>query len=265
MACTTVNNLKLVNCTVYLALRDADGNPGALQDVGDAPMFDFGATSTFAENYNSRGRFKVRDISFVNQIDANAKLSLKEATLSNLALVTYGQKTTRTGDTTTAEPFTRTGIVAGEKDLLPLLPSKVTSVSIRDSAGSPATLAATTNYTLDADNGIITWVNVTGFTQPFKATYTQPNRTIVSFARNAAAANEYYLVIVGENAAKGYEKTKVTLFRTRIKPTTVTLVDTESNDASGKYEVELDALADLCRSSADADPLGQFGTIEYLG
>lgn len=264
MACETVNYLKLVNCSFYLAERDANGKPGKLQSLGEASMFEYSTQAEYAEHFNSAGRFKVRSTRFARQITASAKIRLHEATLQNLAFLSFGDLIEEAGDTVTAEPFPRTGIVAGDKDLLPGFPAQVTSVTITDSAGSPATLATPAKYTLDADNGIITWVDVGGYTQPFKATYTYPDRDISSFARNAAADAEYWLVVTGENAARNFEKTRLILFRVQLAPTTIQLVDTDSNEAAGAYEMDIIPLEDLCRAASDADPFGRYGFQERI-
>lgn len=62
------------------------------------------------------------------------------------------------------------GLVAG--DVITTNNKRISSVVITDSAGSPATLTLTTDYVItDAHDGIITLVNVTGFTQPFHVAY----------------------------------------------------------------------------------------------
>lgn len=264
MACETVNYLKLVNNKFRLAKRDANGKPGALVDLGEASMFEYAVQAEYAEHFNSAGRFKKRSARFARQITVTAKIRIHEATLQNLTFLAFGDLIEAAGETVTAEPFPRSGIVAGEKDLLPGFPTQVTSVTIRDSAGSPATLTTPAKYTIDADTGIITWVDVSGYTQPFKATYTTPDRNISSLARNAAADDEYWLVVDGENAARDYEKTRMILFRVQISPTNISLVDTDSNEAAGAYELEIIPLEDLCREEDDADPYGRYGFQERI-
>ena len=264
MACETVNYLKLVDCTFYLAKRDANGKPGPLEDLGEAPMFEYQATLERAEAYNTKGRYKKKAVSFGRQLDVSAKITLKEATLKNLARLGFGDVIEASGDTVTSEPFPRSNCAVGEKDLLPGFPTQVTSVTIVDSAGSPSTLVLNTNYSLDADNGIVTWLNVSGKTQPFKATYTYPDRDIVSLARDAAADDTFWLVVVGENAARSYEKTRMILFNCQLNPGNVPLVDADSNDAAGQYLIDLIVLEDLCREEDDADPFGRFGFQERI-
>jgi len=260
MACNTVNYLKLLNNKLYLAARDTNGKPGKLQDLGDCPMFEMNFEAEYAENWTSQGRVKVRDASFPRKLDVSAKMTLKEATLQNLAFFTHGELQTRAGETVTLEDFPAT-VAVGETHLLPgaALPDDVSSVVIKDSQGTPATLVLNTDYTLDADLGAIAILNLTGYTQPLQATYTTPSRSILSFARNAAAANEYWFVLIGENPNRGYEKTKLVLFRCRLTPGPLQLVDTESNEAAGSYELSLIPMADLCRSNDDSDDFGRYG------
>jgi hypothetical protein len=48
---------------------------------------------------------------------------------------------------------------------------KISALVIKDSSPSPQTLTLATNYTADLDHGRVTFVNLSGFVAPFKATY----------------------------------------------------------------------------------------------
>ena len=49
---------------------------------------------------------------------------------------------------------------------------KVSALVVKDSAGTPATLTLGTHYTADTDFGAIQFLDTTGLTAPFKASYT---------------------------------------------------------------------------------------------
>lgn len=264
MACPTTKSWKIVNATLKLAEIDA-ANGCRIKgyvDVGDFPMLDLTLNTTFIEDKNSRGRVTVLQARVPNEVSMGAKAKLKEATLANLALMMGGKLETVTGATATDLPF-ESGIVVGDEVLMPGYPSNVTSVSIKDSAGSPLTLTLSTHYTIDAQAGTVKFVAIPG-TQPYKITYTAPTRSLVSLLRNDAVGKAYQALIIGENALANYEKTKIILFRVQPSPTASFVIKDASSTSGAEFEIELTPVADLSRSADASNPLGQYGIIEVI-
>lgn len=99
---------------------------------------------------------------------ANATLELAQFDKDMLALALYGTAAAVTGATVTAE--TMPTMVAG--GIYHTKHPKISSVVVKDSAGTPATLVANTHYRVDdADYGRIVILDLATFTQPFKVDY----------------------------------------------------------------------------------------------
>ena len=180
MACPTTKSWKIVNATLKLAEIDA-ANGCRIKgyvDVGDFPMLDLTLNTTFIEDKNSRGRVVVLQARVPQEVSMGAKAKLKESTLANLALMMGGKLETITGSSPVDLPF-ESGIIIGDEVLIPGYPSNVTSLVIKDSAGSPLTLTISTHYTVDVQAGTIKFVAIPG-TQPYKASYTVATRSLVS-------------------------------------------------------------------------------------
>lgn len=85
-----------------------------------------------------------------------------------LATALFGTHTNITGSTVTAEAFPTVAV----GDFVSLKYTDVSSVVIKDSAGTPATLTLGTHYEItSAGHGIIKILNLAAFTQPLKADY----------------------------------------------------------------------------------------------
>lgn len=239
----------------YLYQRDAAGWPINGRKVGEAPRFIVQPQPQYADNYETSSPFSARDLHLITRFDMNASITLKESTNENLALLLKGKI-----ESVTATPFTnllfRTGIVAGEIDALPGGQVNLSTATITDSAGSPVTLVNGTNYTIDLKNGRVTWLNVTGFTQPFKLAGTPAAHKYVSMLTDPGL--EYWLRFEGINiAVKPNQKKLVELYRVTFDaPQEVPYKDVNSNEVR-MYEVPIIPLAD---ETKPMDTLfGQFG------
>ena len=100
---------------------------------------------------------------------ATVNLTIEEFTKENLALALYGNHVVGTPGTVTAEPVGGAAPVPGDRYFL--AHPKVSSLVVIDSAGTPATLTLGTHYTADTDFGALQFLDTTGFTAPFKASY----------------------------------------------------------------------------------------------
>ena len=78
----------------------------------------------------------------------------------------------------------------------------VSLLTIVDSAATAATLTEGTDYTLDADYGVVTFSDVSTFTSPFKASYTEGERSVSEFFSMPDNA-EYYVFFKGIDAFGG--------------------------------------------------------------
>jgi hypothetical protein len=113
----------------------------------------------------------------VTEIDAEdvvetmvkVKMTIDQITAKMLAMALAGEVTEQaTGDTFTAQLFP-TGVAVGDKRPVPGGFMNLASLVLTDSNGTPATLTAGTHYTADLIAGIVEFLNLASYTQPFKA------------------------------------------------------------------------------------------------
>ena len=96
-------------------------------------------------------------------------LTMQQYSRDELALALYGTNSLVASGSITDEALPT---VADDDYAFLKHPATVASLVITDSDGTPATLVADTNYQIiDANQGIIQFLDVAGFTQPFKCAY----------------------------------------------------------------------------------------------
>lgn len=248
----------LLRGDIDIADRLTTGEPTKLQALGESPQFELMIEEQRAENYATSGALNEKDLSVTIQIDVKGVLTMKEADADRLTLAVFGEKAADAGGAVTNQAFP-SGIADGERHLLPGRPLNVTSVSIVDSAGTPATLVADTDYTLDADAGIVEFLDVSGFTQPFKANYTEGASTGVAIATKVTP--EKYLLFRGINLADNEKPLFAEFYRTRIGPAKKVTLKTQDGKEVAAFEFDLEFLADPKKTAVP--PLGRFGRIRY--
>jgi hypothetical protein len=198
------------------AERDADGNPGDLQDFGEAPEIEISVDVEYAENFNTKKAISRKDLKVAKSQTAKIRLVLKEHTVSNLALAFFGEVVEHAGGNFAGVAFP-SGVVAGETRLVPGNRTKLSAVSIVDSAGSPDTLEEGVDYEVDLVYGTVKFLNVTGFTQPFKITGTEAASKSVALLKKRAQV--VYLYLKGINIAGDEDKPFAAgLYRVQLGP-----------------------------------------------
>lgn len=104
------------------------------------------------------------------ETEKSAEVSLEMADFDKemLAYAMGGTLSAVTGSTVTGEVFPTVAV----GDTVSLKYTDVSSVVVKDSAGSPVTLVAGTHYTVEsAAHGLVSIVNLASFTQPLQADY----------------------------------------------------------------------------------------------
>lgn len=238
---------------VYLGTRLTTGLPGALFWVGDAPLCEISlktANDLRTESYSGQ---RLTTAKLIKSNEASVKLQLNEASADNLAIGLYGTQNTVAPGTVTAEVLPT--VAVGNQ--VALAKGGVSALVITDSAGTPATLVAGTDYTLDsAPGGIVTFKNLGAYVQPFKAAYSNGGSTDV--AMFTTPPPERYLLLDGINTVDN-SRVIVRLYRCKFDPAaTLSLINASFGQIDLAGEVLYDAL-----SASDA-LLGGFGKIEQL-
>ena len=240
---------------VYLGKRDTNGEPTEVRSPGNVAELKLSLKTDVLEHYESQSGQRSLDHRMIKSKSATITLAIEEFTKENLALALYGTHVTTAGGSVTDEPVGGVAPVVGDRYFL--AHPKVSSLVVVDSAGTPATLALGTNYTADPDFGALQFLDTTGFTAPFKASYAYGVATEIGIFTQALP--ERFLRLEGINTAQGNAKVLVELYRVAFDPLKeISFISDEYN----KFELEGSLLADTTKPF-DA-VLGQFGRIVQL-
>lgn len=163
---------------VYVAQRNATtGAIGAYKWLGNCPDFKVGLSVQTAKHVESWSGSRAQDARLVTERSGTVSITADEWRADTLALAFWGSNITRSGATVTDEVMP-TGLAAG--DIYFCRNPKISAVTIKDSAGVPVTVDAADYSITDATTGAITIVDPTGYTQPFKISYTYAARNDLS-------------------------------------------------------------------------------------
>jgi hypothetical protein len=240
---------------VYLGKRDINGLPIEVRSPGNVADLKLSLKTEVLEHYESQSGQRSLDHRMIKSKSATINLSIEEFTKENLALALYGTHLATTGGTVTDEPVGSATPVVGDRYFL--AHPKVSTLVVKDSAGTPATLTLGTHYTADTDFGALQFLDTTGLTAPFKASYAFGDVSEIGIFTQPLP--ERYLRLEGLNTAQGNAKVLVELYRVAFDPLKeLALI---SNDLN-KFELEGSLLADSTKPY-DA-VLGQFGRIVQI-
>ena len=199
---------------VYLGKRNELGNPIEVRSPGNVAELKLSLKADVVEHYESQSGQRTLDHRMIKQKSATVNLTIEEFTKENLALALYGNHVTGTSGTVTDEPLGGTTPVIGDRYFL--AHPKVSSLVVKDSAGTPATLTLGTHYTADTDFGAIQLLDTTGLTAPFKASYAHGTATEIGIFTQPL--QERYLRLEGLNTTQGNAKVLVELYRVAFDP-----------------------------------------------
>lgn len=200
---------------LYAATRDAvTGKASNHIWLGNVPEAKLELTTEKSDKFESFSGNRLLYGSLQKSKGVSFSATLDEFLPENIALGLYGSKSDVATGTVTAEAFP-SGLVAGNR--VQLANKFATSIVVKDSTGSPLTLALNTNYkVISAAAGIIEIVLPTGFVQPFKADYTKGDASRVVMFSNVTPPQRY-IVFDGINTVTG-DKWIVELYRIQFDP-----------------------------------------------
>jgi len=241
---------------ILLGLRDTNGVPGVFFDTGCADDISLSFNiQKWTHTETCSGQHAI-DAEGIKSKDASVAMTLTDFNTQNLLLALNGTDNIRAAATSTVtNEVLPTGIIAGQYAILGGISPKntITAASIVDSAGTPLTLVAGTDYVLDPGSGAIKFINTPG-TQPYKANYTHRMDEYVSFL--TAGTNEYWLRFNALNTQNANKISIVDLYRVRLDPTSkLDLLPPEL----ATFPLTGSVLIDTTKSATG--PLGQFGRI----
>ena len=240
---------------VYLGKRDVDGNPIEVRSPGNVADLKLSLKTEVLEHYESQSGQRSLDHRMIKSKSATINLSIEEFTKENLALALYGTHVATASGTVTNEPLGGATPIVGDRYFL--AHPKVSTLVVKDSAGTPATLTLATQYTADTDFGAIQFLDTTGLTAPFKASYAFGDVSEIGIFTQPLP--ERFLRLEGLNTAQGNARVLVELYRVAFDP----LKELALISAEYKFDLEGSLLADATKPY-DA-VLGQFGRIVQIG
>ena len=241
---------------VYLGKRDTSGLPIEVRSPGNVADLKLSLKTDVLEHYESQSGQRSLDHRMIKSKSATINLAIEEFTKENLALALYGTQVATTGGSVTDEPVGGVAPVVGDRYFL--AHPKVSTLIVKDTAGTPATLTLGTHYTADTDFGAIQFLDTATFTAPFKASYAFGD--VAEIGIFTQPLPERFLRLEGMNTAQGNAPVLVELYRVAFDPLKeLALISNEYN----KFELEGSLLADSTKAY-DA-VLGQFGRIVQIG
>lgn len=242
---------------VYLGNRDANGQPEALQWVGDASVAQVALATQVSTRQESFTGNRLEVVRLQKSKTATFTLTLSYFSPTNLALALYGNINDITTGTVTAETLPAT-LNAGDSVVLDH--RDVSNVVITDSTTSaPKTLVEGTDYTVDSPAaGIITLVSATsGFVLPLKAAYSYA--AAIEVPMFTTGVPERYMVLDGINTVDN-SRVKARLYRCVFDP--AKQLDLVSADLAS---LELTGSVLYDSLNAANSNFGGFGKIELPG
>lgn len=236
---------------VYIGTRDTSGNPSAMRWLGNVPELRVSLNVETIEHKESYSGQRLTDLQLIKGKDGEFTCSVEDFSIENLELTLYGTTSTVTAGNVTAETLP-TGVTAGQIYLL--ANQFVSSVVVKDSAGSPATLVENTHYRVHAAQGAIEFINVGTFVQPFKIDYAYGAAKRLAMFKTGQP--EVWLRFDGLNTADANKPVIIDLYRVVLNPSKdFSLVGEELQ----KFELSGRVLADTTKS--ETGPLGLFGRV----
>lgn len=213
-------------------------------------------TKESVEHVSKRDSIAFKDLKVTRMVAGSGKVVCSQHTASILRTYLYGTSTAVTGGAfIAANAIFATGIVAG--DIMPI-PGDRTHLSaltsIVDSAGGPATLVLGTDYEVDLDAGVVKFLNVGGYTQPFKAAGTEVAGTGVGIFMQRTLLK--WLRFHGINIADSDSDVVIDLYKVDIEPASEWTLLNDGADVN-KYEIAFELLKDTTKSSSAT--FGQYG------
>lgn len=238
----------------YLQERSASAITGPAELVCQDALSVALATESF-EHLNKCGPVDTPDFRGSKGSTGTVTLSYADVADKKFAIGVLGTVNAAQSPGTVTDEELPTGLVAGDVYFAGGLERHraLTGVTIEDSASTPATLTLTTNYTVDAASGRITFVDVSGFTQPFLLSYGHTDPASVSLL--SAAQKEYFLSFENINKANDNDPGSLELYRVRFDP--AALLDFLSEELQ-ILELTGTVLADSSKEATDTE-FGQFG------
>jgi hypothetical protein len=239
---------------IFIGTRDTSGRflPGR---SFHCPAFEVEIEDERLQHKNTSGAKRQLDLDISLETMPKVNLTIDNYDQDILAIALGGVVTeVDTGNSFSALAFP-SAIAVGDIVPVPGGYSNLDSLTITDSAGTPATLTAGTHYTVDLLKGLVTFLNLGAYVQPFKAAGAEVDSfNVISIGDDTIV--EKFIRFSGVNVADEDQGIfTIEFYRASFKPAKVSAKQTGGEVAGFEFEVAV-----LADSSAPFDEdFGQFG------
>lgn len=242
-------------------LATSNGTRGSFFRIGNSPKFELSFMVERRKHKESMSGQRLVDKVQSTTKGGRVKMSIEDIRKDNLALLMGGSKValgsgSYSGGTYDTFP---SGLIVGS--IAQLAKPNASSIVIKDSAGSPATLVANTDYrVLDADHGLIEILSLGSYSQPFRAQYSYAaTDAITGLTANDDDEYELYLAGVNTEGSPTDQAIGVQIYRIVFDPTQLMSL---INDEQVSFELEGEVLRHT--SKADDSNFGGFCRLLYI-
>jgi hypothetical protein len=245
---------------VLISKRDASGNPGSFWMVGNTPKCEVALTVERRKHKESRSGLRLYDKVQTTVKGGSFTMTMEDIRKDNVALATMGNKVALASGSYSGANYDTfaSGLVVGS--IVGLARPNVSSLVIKDSAGTPATLVLGTDYELmDAGHGLVRILNLGTYVQPFRAQYSYAATDRIT-GLEASDDAEYYVRIAGINTeADPDQRLGGHIYRVVFDPTKLLAL---INDQQGSFDLTGEILRDAVR--AQDNNFGGFLALDYV-
>ena len=240
---------------VYIAERESNGLAGPFRFVGNVPALSISLSLDKLEHKEATSGQRLKDLEIIREKNVEFNCTLEEWDMKNLAVALYGLDATVTGSTVTDEALAGGSTSVAVGDILSTRYADISSVVVKDSAGSPATLVLDTDYEIvSAKHGSIKILSLGAYTQPFTINYSYATQS--NLRMFADSAKERWVRFEGLNTADTDSPVLVELYKVKMDPATDFAI---INDELAQFELGGAVLDDPLKSADTI--LGRFGRI----
>ena len=240
---------------VYVATRDAGGNPGGFRWLGNVPSLELSIETEKFEHKEAYTGNRAIDVTVVTETKATVTFTIEDFSVENLALGLYGENTVVSGAAGVAEVlYSCWNPIGGTaRPLRVVNPNGLTVTTVKDITDT-TTYVEDTDYTVDLTNGTITPIDtgagvtsagiVDGENLNIVYTHTGHTRTDVF----TVTSKEVWLRFEGLSTLDSGETTLIDCFRVAVDPMTgYSLI----NEEMGSAELTGSILVDTTRATGN--------------
>ncbi len=243
----------------FALLDPTTGLPLAWTDIGEAPMVEWDANVEFADAWSTgKAGPNLQNLHVPIKRTGGLTVMALEKLATNMEQFWHGAKSSEAaGSYTGNEAFPSSTIANGDTYMLPGGHVGVSAVVIKDSAGTPATVA-TNKYSVN-DAGFITFLDISGYTQPFKAfSYSYKLSTIVKILSQTPP--EVAVFFDGNNLAQSGQRIRAIFDRIAFAPATKISLKAGSVTGTGNtpQDYELKGVPLLGSGKVATDGYGEY-------